>query len=257
MDRPDRALADAARDLALRARRAVPWSLPAWKHPLPRARATAAWSEAARSRLDELGRRYDLAPWDRVCGAQDWVESAYVLDLLDTCLPADLPPGRALDVGAKNGAYLPGLATAAARGWDAVEIDAHRRYLWGSTRRVYGEAMAAAFPGCRFVAGDVRELDGPWALVTWLLPFLTPAPLVAWGLPERLLRPAELLEHVWARIVPGGALLVVNQGEDEHRLQLELLAGRGTSLGRLSGPLCPFRMPRYAVLARATGPASP
>src|SRR5574343_215967 len=91
-------------------------------------------------------------------------------EVLDTSLPKGLPPGRALDVGSKNGTFLPGLATAWPHGWDAVELDAHRRYLWGTTRRAYGEAMARHFDGCRFIAGDVRSLEGPWALVTWFLP---------------------------------------------------------------------------------------
>ncbi|MDX2010452.1 MAG: hypothetical protein SFW67_09695 [Myxococcaceae bacterium] len=168
--------------------------------------------------------------------------------MLDRSLPVDLPPGRALDVGAKNGAMLAGLATAQPRGWDAVELDAHRRYLWGSTRRVYGEAVAAAFPDCRFIAGDVRSLEGPWAVVTWFLPFLTQAPLEAWGLPARFLAPLELLRHVTSRVVPGGVLLVVNQGEHEASLQEALfreLPGSFAPLGRIDSPLSPFRLPRF------------
>lgn len=153
-------------------------------------------------------------------------------------------------MGSKNGAYLPALGVFRPP-FDAVELDAHRRYLWGSTRRAYGEAKAAAFPGSRFVAGDVRELDGPWALVTWLLPFLTPGPLVAWGLPDRHLRPAELVRHVVDRVAPGGVLLVVNQGEEEHALQLALLADLAPiPLGRVDSPLSPFRQTRFATLVR-------
>ncbi|MEZ4236440.1 MAG: hypothetical protein R3F59_09820 [Myxococcota bacterium] len=157
-------------------------------------------------------------------------------------------------MGSKNGAYLPGLAAAVPRGWDAVELDAHRRYLWGATRRAHGEAKAAALPGCRFHAADVRALDGPWALVTWLLPFLTPTPHAAWGLPARLLDPQGVLQHVVDRLVPGGVLLVVNQGAEEARLQRTLLDAHSdldvTDLGRLDSPLSPFRRERFGLRAQ-------
>lgn len=238
------------REFSFWLRNTVTVSLPAWK------RAVAL--ESLRGELDgralaTLERQFDLSRWAGVCDAQDWRESLYVLDVLDRVLPRDLPPGRALDVGSKNGTYLPGLATAQPRGWDAVELDAHRRYLWGSTRRVYGEAMARHFPDCRFIAGDVRSLDGPWALVSWFLPFLTEAPLEAWGLPVRELVPEQLLRHVTDRIVPGGALLVVNQGAPEAGLQQALFQNLGleaTALGRIDSPLSPFRRERFGFLWR-------
>ncbi|MBE2253267.1 MAG: hypothetical protein IAE78_27295 [Myxococcus sp.] len=236
-------------ELAFQARSALRWSMPAFKRLASIDEARAACPAPAR--FDALAARYELTAWSRCCALQDWAESLYVLDVLDRLLPTPLPPGRALDVGAKNGAMLPGLVTAVARGCDAVELDAHRRYLWGSTRRVYGEAMARAFPECRFISGDVRALEGPWALVTWWLPFLTPAPLEAWGLPARFLAPRELLEHVVERLVPGGVLFVVNQGEAEAGVQQQLFEALGLparSLGRIESPLSPFRLPRVGWL---------
>ena len=228
------------------------WSLPAWKRPRGFADVLPLLSEEGHVRAEELRARHDLSRWETCCSLSDWRESLYVLDLLDRAVPRDLAEGRGLDVGAKNGAYLPGLATAQRRGWDAVELDAHRRYLWGATRRVYGEQMARAFEGCRFVAGDVRERAGPWALVTWFLPFLSEGPVAAWGLPRRVLAPAALLDHVLERIVPGGALLVVNQEEEAER-QAALFAELGVrarSLGLVESPLSPFRRPRVGWLAR-------
>jgi hypothetical protein len=236
-------------------RNAVTVSPPAWKRRVP---LDAVRGEVPADRLGALERRHPLAPWARCCNRQDWRESLYVLDVLDALLPQDLPAGRALDVGSKNGTYLPGLATAWPHGWDAVELDAHRRYLWGTTRRAYGEAMARALPGCRFVAGDVRSLEGPWALVTWFLPFLTAAPLEAWGLPASALAPRELLRHVCERVVPGGAVLVVNQGEEEASLQAELFESLGLparALGRLESPLSPFRRERFGFLLRRPMPS--
>lgn len=232
-------------------RNAVTVSLPAWKRTVA---LDALRSTLDARRLSALEERFELSRWEGLCNAQDWRESLYVLDVLTTYLPSGLPAGRALDVGSKNGTYLPGLVTAQPRAWEAVELDAHRRYLWGTTRRAYGERMAGALPDCRFVAGDVRTLEGPWAVVTWFLPFLTEAPLRAWGLPARELAPDALLRHVSSRLVPGGALLVVNQGEEEARLQRELFDRLGLSaqtLGRIESPLSPFKRERFGFLFRA------
>lgn len=234
-------------------RNAVPISAPAWK--------ALVSLESLRADLDtrRLGLLERLYPrihsdWHRHCSAQDWRESLYVLDVLRQHLPRGLPEGRALDVGSKNGTYLPGLFTAQPRGWDACELDAHRRYAWGTTRRAYGERMASAFPDCAFHARDVRELDGPWALVTWFLPFLSEAPLDAWGLPRTHFAPGALLEHVVKRLVPGGVMLIVNQGEREAELQEELLTQHAPlwfrRLGAIESPLSPFSKARYGFLIR-------
>lgn len=86
--------------------------------------------------------------------------------------------------------------------------------------------------------------------MTWFLPFLTEGPLIAWGLPRRFLAPLELLTHVTSRLVPGGVLLVVNQGAEEAAPQEALFTqlavpGRTTSLGRVDSPLSPFRRERF------------
>jgi hypothetical protein len=236
--------------MAFWVRNAVPLSAPAWKAPVS---LDTLRPQLDPTRLALLERRYPaLSQWSAHCSAQDWRESLYVLDVLRQHIPAALPSGRALDVGSKNGAYLPGLVTAQPRGWDACELDAHRRYAWGATRRVYGERMAAAFPGCTFHACDVRCLEGPWALVTWFLPFVSTPPLDAWGIPRSHFAPDALLAHVVSRLVPGGVLLILNQGEREASLQQRLLERHAPewwrSLGRIDSPLSPFSRERFGFL---------
>jgi hypothetical protein len=244
---------EAVRRLSFAMRSMLKASLPAWKR---RTSLDALRPSLDATRLGQLEKQFDFSSWTRLCGEQEWRESLYVLDVLLQVLPADLPPGRGLDVGSKNGAYLPGLVTASPRGWDAVEIDAHRRYLWGSTRRVYGEAMANGLTDCEFISADVRTLKGPYSVVTWFLPFLTIEPLRAWGLPQSQFVPPLLLRHVMSLLAPGGVLLVVNQGEREAALQRQLFETMGCrpqSLGQLDSVLSPFRRPRFAFLWRASG----
>lgn len=235
-------------ELSFRLRSAFPFSLPAFKRTIPFEAVDLVGP--ARERAARLRESHDLSAWSRCCNAQDWRESLYALDVLSRVLPA-LPEGRGLEVGAKNGSMLPGFVTAVKRSCDAVELDAHRRYLWGSTRRVYGETMARAFPDCRFIAGDVRSLEGPWSVVTWWLPFLTATPLEAWGLPGRFLAPLELLTHVTSRVLPGGVVFIVNQGEAEHELQGRLFREarlEAQSLGKIESVLSPFVKPRFGWL---------
>lgn len=246
-------------ELAFRFRGAVPWSLPAFKRALTFNQVLAQLPQQARASARALSSAFDLSKWGGCCSRQEWIDSLYALEVLARVIPGDLPAGRAVEIGAKNGSMLPALATLTRRGCDAIELDAHRRYLWGSTRRVYGEALAARFPDCRFLADDVRNVAGPWALVTWWLPFLTPGPLEAWGLPSRFLAPAELLAVVRSRILPGGALFIVNQGDEEGAIQARLfdqLGMRATSLGAIESPLSPFKRPRVGWLWRNTTPTA-
>ena len=220
--------------------------------------------------MEDLGEGYDLSRWPALLSTPELRENLYLLDLLDRYLgrASGNPGGGGLDVGSKNGATLPALATFFPAGWDLVELDAHRRYWDLSTRRAHGERMARAYPSSRFYADSVTSLFGTYRLVTWVLPFVRPRPLEAWGLPRRFFQPAALLAHVLSRVAPGGTLFVVNQGEVECEAQQALFAEAKVAaepLGRLFGALCPFERPRYGFRwtrpmprsAGLSGPGSP
>ncbi len=236
-------------ELLFRLREAAPWS---WPAPCPGPSTLAHLVGWPAARADELAVRYDLGPLLAHTGPIERDESLYTLDLLDRFAEAGTK-GRGLDVGSKYGGYLPGLATHSAGGWDCIERDAHRRYLDGTTRRAVGEAIAARFAGCRFIAGDVRELEGRYRRITWFLPFVVEVPHLAWGLPRSLFDPVATLAAVWSLLEPGGELLVLNQGEAERDVQGELFAGAGIraeSLGAIESVLSPYRKSRFGWRAR-------
>jgi hypothetical protein len=245
---------DRLNDLAFRWRSMMRWSAPVWKLPARSlAKATAALAPEGQRRAEQLAAGHDLSRWPQLLTALELRENLYTLDLLHQLLPGALPPGPALEVGSKNGALLPAQQAAWPHPWDLVELDAHRRYLDLSTRRAHGERMAAAFAGCRYVAGSVTEMTGQYALVSWFLPFVHERPLEAWGLPRRFFDPPGLFRHVVGRVAPGGALFIVNQGEGERETQRGLFAAAGLSpvdLGALQSPLSPFRRPRFGFLWR-------
>lgn len=248
---------DLLAEAGFRVRGALRWSAPAWKRPVRSfERLLATLPLEGRRRAEALAASHDLGRWPELLTAVELREDLYLLDVLVQHLPGVTGPG--LDVGSRNGANLPALHAFAPGPWDLVEVDAHRRYLDLSTRRAHGERMAGAFPGCRYVAASVTSLEGTYGLVTWFLPFVREPALRAWGLPRRFFAPEALFRHVIERVAPGGALLIVNQGEAERDAQRALFAGLGltpTELGLIESPLSPFRRPRFGF--RWVRPATP
>jgi SAM-dependent methyltransferase len=246
-------LSELGRELAFRWRTIARMSAPPWKQVAGSWHAVETDIDAkALERLRRLRASYGdaMVSWPRILTAVELREAAYVLDLLvDVGIASPRPERSALDVGSKNGSNLPAFAAFAPGRWDLVEVDAHRRYATLSTRRAHGERVARSYPGSRFIAGSVLDLAGPYATITWILPFVDPAPHVAWGLPMRLYQPARLLAHVRELLMPGGTLIVVNQGEVERDLQGGLFLDCGMkaqSLGKVRSPLTPFKRPRFA-----------
>lgn len=201
---------------------------------------------AAAQRVEALAQRYPVSRLSEVCGPIEMAESLYVLDLLDRFLS---PPqtGRCLDIGSKYGAYMPGLWSWC-HAWDAIERLAHARYWNLCTRRAYGEAYARALPGCQYIAGDVRNLHGPYTRILWILPFLFDSTAQAWGFPSNLLNPQQTLQHSLNLLEEGGEMLILNQGESEYQEQERLLGAcmaPAEALGPVLSVLSPFKKPRY------------
>jgi len=245
---------DLLNDIAYRTRSTLRWSpRPPRTSPLELTMIRADLSKEGRKRFDALQRKMDIEPLRKARHLSQAREGLWALDVLDQFMPKDLPWGRALDVGAKNGALIPGLATAFPRAWDSIELDAHRRYANFTTRRAHGEVLAARFSGCRFIAGNVLDLKGRYSIITWFLPFVVESPLTAWGLPKRFFAPKELLAHVVSLLDDNGALFIVNQEEEEARVQQRLLDEIGcaaTALGVLPDRLSPYRHQRLGFVVR-------
>lgn len=205
-------------------------------------------SPAAKQRAESLARRYPFEHLEKTCDEVRWQESLYVVDVLHQQFSSrTLPSGRHLDVGSKNGSYLPGLAAFCPH-WDAIELDAHQRYWNFTTRRAFAEAIAKRLNDVQFFAGSVLSLRGRYALITWFLPFVVEAPHRAWGLPRRFFLPEETLAHVWSLLQPQGFLWVVNQGELEAEQQKQLFQSMGIhahAVGEVQSLFSPFKKKRF------------
>ncbi len=174
------------------------------------------------------------------------------LKLRDSHMPRLHTMTRGLDIGAAAWSTLPALRAWSNTPWDGVELDAHRRYWTLATRRAHAEYMVRrSDPRCRYYSGSLLERRECYTHMTWWLPFVTPAPLRAWRLPQRYFQPRELLTHAWSLLAPGGMLFIVNQGEREYAAQRHLLEGTrisATPVGELTSVFSPYQQPRQAWL---------
>lgn len=222
-------------------------------------RITHSFSPAQAARLATLAARYPIDTWTGHCTPKEFVFNLYVLDILDRHLPDGRTFIRSLDIGASSWSYLPALATATRGAWDGVELDAHRRYWTLATRRAHAEFMCRYHAGCRYIPGSLLDIDGAYACITWFLPFVTPGALRAWHLPARFFQPDLLLRHAWSRLLPGGFMFVVNQGERETAEQRRLFRSQGLPanfLGEITSVFSEFSQPRYGWTLTKPGDAA-
>jgi len=197
-----------------------------------------------------------------------YLEDLYYLELLTRAaeLGADAgwqPPHAlvAADVGVSHWFYCQALL-AALRYWRApggrtvditgYEADAWRLHADLFTRADHALAHMAGDPALTFVPQPftARPADCQW--VSLLFPFVFARDHRRWGLPAALHRPEDLLATAWSSLAPGGLLVVVNQGDAEHRAQLAQMAALGLP-EPLSEPFdCPFfqyKVPRRLAVA--------
>lgn len=186
-------------------------------------------------RARALEARFGLGAYKPRLGHAAYTKSLFALDVLER-IPALAPVDslRLLDIGAKNFEAAPGLHGFASRlsyafpSLTGVEIDAYPIY-----RNLYSRADAAHYylsllPGeHRYVAGDIRTHAGQYDLIAWFFPFLTPSPLLWWGLPRRYLAPEANFRHVLGLLAPGGTLVTVNYPNEEADIQRELFCDAG------------------------------
>ena len=126
-----------------------------------------------------------------------------------------------------------------------VDVEGHRLYRDGHARCDYAAGYLERIPGARFIVADYAGLDHPADLVTAWFPFVTPAAILAWRLPLRLLQPERLFARIAANLTPGGRFVMVNHGPEEAAaaasycaaagLVLEFGPPAGQSAGALSG----------------------
>ncbi len=223
-------------------------------------------------RANQLLQQYDLTRLPAKCSESRLLENLTYLEWLDGILQSQPQAFQKLsafsclnwlDVGAKNWAYVDALDAFIRQHFDTpyrldgLELDPHRRYANLTTRAQAAESYTQTLANAQY--HEINALD--WRrkahIISQFMPFVSPDPHLAWGLPLEYFQPAQLLNHLLGLLEPGGLLLVVNQGEWEAEAQERLWQQvRGewpiavVPLGVLPASFIEYRYPRYGWLCQ-------
>ena len=83
------------------------------------------------------------------------------------------------------------------------------------------------------------------------MPFVVIEPLKYWGLPVKYFCPEKLLEHAYGLLKTNGQLLIINQGENEAKVQekyLKKLKIPYKELGEILNEYYEYQNKRYGFL---------
>ena len=235
---------------------------------LPPARRRAAEKTERR-----LRQQYHLEALYQHSTADNYRENLYYLDLLEKALQAagdPLPsPLAAADIGPSHWFYVQAL-WAALCWWDApqerqvdltgYEVDAYRLYADFRSRLEHARAHLEGLPGSkvRCLPQGFSRQPGRFDFIAMLFPFVFLHDHLEWGLPQGLFDPFSLLQDAWDSLKPGGVLLIINQGQEEHEAQARMLSrlesGPGAALVQTAfqhhSDLYHYDIPRFVLVCR-------
>ncbi len=163
----------------------------------------------------------------------NYLENLAIIELLESVFDLDTETkkeSKILDIGSKNWFYASGE-------WhffkyneqekeiflDGVEIDAFRVYSDFHTRYDYAQFYIKNLKNTRYIAKDFLKHNEKYDFIIWFFPFVTEFPLLEWGLPLSVYKPGEMLNHAYNCLNSGGKILIINQDENEYKIQENLI----------------------------------
>jgi hypothetical protein len=185
---------------------------------------------------------YHLEKLKRDAAADNYYENIFYIHMLEEAfalLKKDLPdPIICADIGTSHWFYVQALWSFYT--WfqrkelrdvalDGYEVDAFRIYSDFHSRIDHALTHISEIPGIQFIPEDFRPIASHFDVITLFFPFVFEKDALEWGLPSRLHHPEQLVQNAWDSIKPGGVLMIVNQGKDEHDAQLRLCEKLGLS----------------------------
>jgi hypothetical protein len=207
---------------------------------------------------------YRLQPFHDDSDARNYRENLFYVQLLERALTesgAELPDRlAAADIGCSSWFYVQGLHAllewwrapegreVALRGYEA---DASSHGALPLSRLDYARAHIRTL-SVDYRAEPFVPEPGAFDFVSMLFPFVFLRDHEEWGLAQPLFDPERLLTGGWRSVKAGGLLVVVNQGEEEHRRQGELLAAAGVPVAaafRHDSLLFAYDLARYVSVA--------
>lgn len=216
-----------------------------------------------------LFRTYHLDYLYQNSSIQNYRQNLYYLELLEKALDqfsTHLPPHIvAADIGVSDWFYAQALFGALSY-WqypkgrtiflEGYEADAFRVYDDLFSRMDYASVNISSLEGVQFIPKTFAGQPAKFDFITLFFPFTFIFDHLLWGLPSSVFNPQGLLDQAWRSLKSGGLLLIVNQGEKEHKAQIELFTELG--IPRLCGYqhnsiLYSYSKARFVTIARRDG----
>ena len=183
----------------------------------------------------------------------------YTFDVLSKALkPVSQDNLRVLDIGSKNWEYVKGEYNFFKQfcnnlNLDGVEIDAYRLYSNFYSRYEVAKFYIKDLDGAEYYADNLLNINKKYDYIVWFLPFVTKYPHKRWGLPENMFMPGKLLAHAYKILKK--EMLIINQGEEEAKIQQQLLESQNISykpLGVIKSNFYEFKNQRYGFVVKKT-----
>jgi hypothetical protein len=193
--------------------------------------------EPDRTRAQKLEQRYlkdyHLDQLKHVLSTGNYYENIFYIHMLDetfTLLKRVLPDRIVCaDIGTSHWFYVQALwsfytwyQTNEPRrvSLEGYEVDAFRIYSDFHSRFDHALTNINETPGIQFITEGFKPILSHFDIITLFFPFVFKKDTLEWGLPSRYHNPDLLLQNAWKSLKPGGVLMIVNQGIDEHTAQI-------------------------------------
>lgn len=187
--------------------------------------------------LEELDKNFHFGYYSQTHSLDEIRENYYYLSLLDEALrksDISLPESiRAADIGPSSWFYIHALHGALS--WfdtpsrrqvqlTGFEVDAYRLYSDFHTRKDHALGNMQGLNGVDFMDHGFEVSHSTYDVITMFFPFVFEKDHLKWGLPGRMFDPRKLLMEAWQSLRPGGFIMIVNQGEEEHEAEFRAMA---------------------------------
>jgi len=213
-------------------------------------------------RLEELCAKYNVNKISVGTTIQNYKENLYILDILDKYFEIEPKDKlKVLDIGCKNWFYAKGEHAFFEKyskklELKGIEIDAHRLYSNFYSRVEVAKFYIKNLKSTEYLSKDFLKYDEKMDYMVWFLPFVKENPHISWGLPLMYFSPKQMLWHAYFSLNKGGRIFIVNQGEDEYRIQKDLLAECAIpyiEIGQIDSEFLCYNNKRYALVVIKKG----
>lgn len=208
-------------------------------------------------RINELKKYYNFKWLTENSTLANYKENLYMLDILHKYFKIEFKEDlKTLDIGCKNWVYAKGQYAffdehSNHLSFNGIEIDAHRLYSNFYSRFEVAKFYTKDLENSKYIAGNFLNYNEEMDYMTWFLPFVTETPLLKWGLPIQHFCPKKMLWHAYFTLKTGGKMFIVNQGEEEFKIQknyLDKCAIPYEEIGKIESVFSDFKQDRYALV---------